>query len=128
MTLFVIVASVVCALPAIADEGMWPFNQFPKDAVAEKHKLDVTPVPASRAQRHSENPVEPPPGPAAWTKRLLSFPDWFIAGCRAVRRRGGLGNIRAKIDGEEFFDLFFRQGAGEQTNPFEGFSAVNSRG
>jgi len=43
MTLFVIVASVVCALPAIADEGMWPFNQFPKDAVAEKHKLDVTP-------------------------------------------------------------------------------------
>lgn len=27
---------------AFADEGMWPFNQFPKDAVLQKHKLDVT--------------------------------------------------------------------------------------
>jgi hypothetical protein len=25
-----------------ADEGMWPFNQFPRDAVNQKYKLDVT--------------------------------------------------------------------------------------
>ncbi len=26
-----------------ADEGMWPFNQFPRDAVNQKYKFDVTP-------------------------------------------------------------------------------------
>jgi V8-like Glu-specific endopeptidase len=31
----------LCLLPAYADEGMWPFNQFPRDVVAQKHKLDV---------------------------------------------------------------------------------------
>jgi hypothetical protein len=30
------------ALPAAADEGMWLFNQFPKDAVLQKHKFEVT--------------------------------------------------------------------------------------
>jgi hypothetical protein len=35
-------ALVLFALPAVADEGMWPFNQFPKDAVREKHKFEVT--------------------------------------------------------------------------------------
>jgi hypothetical protein len=35
---------VLCflAVPAIADEGMWPFNQFPRDAVLGKYKLDVS--------------------------------------------------------------------------------------
>jgi hypothetical protein len=35
---------VLCALalPAVADEGMWLFNQFPKDQVKEKYGLDVT--------------------------------------------------------------------------------------
>ena len=28
--------------PVIADEGMWPFNQFPKDAVTQKYKFEVT--------------------------------------------------------------------------------------
>lgn len=32
----------VLVLPVMADEGMWPFNQFPKDAVAEKHTFDAT--------------------------------------------------------------------------------------
>jgi len=34
----------VCALalPAAADEGLWLFNQFPKDAVAKAHSFDVT--------------------------------------------------------------------------------------
>jgi hypothetical protein len=30
---------LVCLL---ADEGMWPYNQFPKDAVNQKYKLEVT--------------------------------------------------------------------------------------
>jgi hypothetical protein len=33
---------LLCAIPALADEGMWPFNQFPKDAVAQKHKFDAS--------------------------------------------------------------------------------------
>ena len=30
------------ALPAVADEGMWLFNQFPKDQVQEKYGFEVT--------------------------------------------------------------------------------------
>jgi hypothetical protein len=30
------------ALPAVGDEGIWLFNQFPKDAVKEKREFDVT--------------------------------------------------------------------------------------
>jgi|SRR5579862_4434972 len=30
------------ALPLCADEGMWLYNQFPKDAVSKKYKFDVT--------------------------------------------------------------------------------------
>ena len=37
-----LLALALIALPAMADEGMWPFNQFPKDAVREKHKFEVT--------------------------------------------------------------------------------------
>jgi S1-C subfamily serine protease len=33
---------LICLPPAWADEGMWPFNQFPKEAVAQKHKFDVS--------------------------------------------------------------------------------------
>src|SRR5262249_4687051 len=29
------------ALPAVADEGMWLFNQFPKEQLKEKHSFDV---------------------------------------------------------------------------------------
>jgi hypothetical protein len=29
-------------LPVSADEGMWPFNQIPKDAVNQKYKFDLT--------------------------------------------------------------------------------------
>ena len=32
----------ILALPAVGDEGIWLFNQFPKDAVKEKHDFDVT--------------------------------------------------------------------------------------
>jgi hypothetical protein len=30
------------ALPAVADEGMWLFNQFPKDQVKQKYDIEVT--------------------------------------------------------------------------------------
>ena len=35
---------LLCALvlPAVADEGMWLFNQFPKDQVKEKYGFEVT--------------------------------------------------------------------------------------
>jgi hypothetical protein len=33
---------LLCLPAAWADEGMWPFNQFPKEAVAQKHKFDVS--------------------------------------------------------------------------------------
>jgi len=32
----------MCLLPAGADEGMWPFDQFPKDAVRQKYDFEVT--------------------------------------------------------------------------------------
>src|SRR5258706_10181593 len=37
-------AVLACALcvPLAADEGMWPYNQFPKDAISQKHKFDAT--------------------------------------------------------------------------------------
>lgn len=38
-----LLACFFCAIAAVADEGMWPFNQFPKEAVAQNHKFDVTP-------------------------------------------------------------------------------------
>src|SRR6266568_2624368 len=35
---------LVCALalPVVADEGMWLFNQFPKSAVKDKYSVEVT--------------------------------------------------------------------------------------
>lgn len=33
---------LVLALPAVGDEGLWLFNQFPKAAVQEKHEFAVT--------------------------------------------------------------------------------------
>ena len=32
----------MCIVPIGADEGMWPFDQFPKDAVRQKHDFEVT--------------------------------------------------------------------------------------
>ncbi len=32
----------VLSLPAVADEGMWLFNQFPKEQVRQKYNFDVT--------------------------------------------------------------------------------------
>src|ERR1700677_2368897 len=39
---FLPLAFALIVFPAAADEGVWPFNQFPKDAVREKHKFEVT--------------------------------------------------------------------------------------
>ena len=38
-----IALAMVLSAPLGADEGMWPFNQFPREAVNTKHKFDVTP-------------------------------------------------------------------------------------
>ena len=40
--LVVMLASLVLAPSARADEGMWTYNNFPKQAVKQKYKLDVT--------------------------------------------------------------------------------------
>ena len=32
------------SVPLGADEGLWPYNQFPRDAVKEKYMLEVTPA------------------------------------------------------------------------------------
>lgn len=37
-----LLACLLCAIPALADEGMWPFDHFPKDTVAQKHKFDAS--------------------------------------------------------------------------------------
>jgi hypothetical protein len=36
--------AIALALPAMADEGLWLFNQFPANAVKEKHEFEVTPA------------------------------------------------------------------------------------
>jgi hypothetical protein len=38
------ILTLMVASPAVADDGMWPFNQFPKDTVKEKRAFDVTPA------------------------------------------------------------------------------------
>jgi hypothetical protein len=42
MKLSAVVFVCLAAAPAAADEGLWPFNQFPKDAVQQKYKIEVT--------------------------------------------------------------------------------------
>ncbi len=42
-TSLILSTALVIALPATADEGMWLFNQFPKDAVIEKYNFAVSP-------------------------------------------------------------------------------------
>ena len=32
----------MCGLPAAADEGMWLFEQFPKEAVQQKYGFEAT--------------------------------------------------------------------------------------
>jgi hypothetical protein len=38
-----VIALGMLSVPLSADEGMWPFNQFPREAVNTKQKFDVTP-------------------------------------------------------------------------------------
>src|SRR5947199_182846 len=37
-----IVLAGALVLPVLADEGMWLFNQFPRDQVKEKYSFDIT--------------------------------------------------------------------------------------
>ncbi len=34
----------LCAIPAAAGEGLWPYNQFPRDSVKQKYGFDVEPA------------------------------------------------------------------------------------
>src|SRR5438105_3263925 len=34
----------LCAVPATAGEGLWPYNQFPKDTVKQKLGFEVEPA------------------------------------------------------------------------------------
>jgi hypothetical protein len=47
--LFAALVLPVCA-PVYADEGLWPFNQFPKDTVKDKRAFDVKPEFLNRLQ------------------------------------------------------------------------------
>jgi hypothetical protein len=38
-----IVIFTLCVAMLHADEGMWPYNQIPRDTIKEKHKFDATP-------------------------------------------------------------------------------------
>ena len=43
MKLFITFA-LLAALPASADEGLWPWNQIPHDVIQQKHGFDATPA------------------------------------------------------------------------------------
>ena len=35
---------LLCATAVCADDGMWLFNQFPSDAVKQKHEIEISPA------------------------------------------------------------------------------------
>src|ERR1039457_6771429 len=39
-----VLIACLCAIPAIAGEGLWPYNQFPKDTVKQKLGFEVEPA------------------------------------------------------------------------------------
>jgi Peptidase S46 len=45
LSLLAVLIFLACAVfPALADEGLWLWNQFPTEAVKQKHDFDVTPA------------------------------------------------------------------------------------
>jgi hypothetical protein len=69
-------------LPAAADEGMWLFNQFPKDAVQEKYNFAVTPAFLDNLRLAS---ARIPGGSASFVSSagLLLTNQHLISGCLA---------------------------------------------
>ncbi|HEX8840440.1 MAG TPA: S46 family peptidase [Sphingomicrobium sp.] len=41
---FLLAGTVLCGAPALADEGMWTFDNFPAAAVKSKYGVDITPA------------------------------------------------------------------------------------
>src|SRR5271170_2017400 len=41
---FLLVLTCLAALPALADEGMWTFDNFPSGAVKQHYEADITPA------------------------------------------------------------------------------------
>ena len=69
-------------LPAAADEGMWLYNQFPKDAVQEKYNFAVTPAFLENLRLAS---ARIPGGSASFVSStgLLLTNQHLISGCLA---------------------------------------------
>jgi hypothetical protein len=70
-----------CAVaPALADEGMWPFNQFPREAVAQKRQFDATPEFLDKLRLAA---VRLPGGSGAFVspEGLLVTNQHLVAGC-----------------------------------------------
>lgn len=78
------IAAVVCAVipPLGADEGLWPYNQFPKDAVKQKYDFEVTPAFLDNLRLAA---VRIPGGSASFVSPngLLLTNQHLVAGCLA---------------------------------------------
>ena len=44
MRIVMMIMSLAACLPALADEGMWTFDNFPSRAVQRTHGFEVTPA------------------------------------------------------------------------------------
>jgi Peptidase S46 len=71
---------LLCAIAACADDGMWLFNQFPTDAVKQKHEIDVTPAFLDHLRQST---VKLPGGSGAFvSKNGLLLTNWHVVnGC-----------------------------------------------
>ena len=72
-------------LPAYADEGLWPYNQFPAEAIKEKYMVEVTPAFIDNLRLAS---ARIPGGSAAFVSPngLLLTNQHLIAGCMPSRK------------------------------------------
>ena len=75
-----LVAVCALALPLAADEGLWLFNQFPKDAVNEKYKFEVA-APFLDHLRLSTVSLGTSSGAFVSARGLLVTNQHIIAGC-----------------------------------------------
>ena len=43
MRILFVILTIAAAAPALADEGMWTFDNFPAEAVKKAYGVDITP-------------------------------------------------------------------------------------
>jgi hypothetical protein len=84
-TLFIFLA---IATTLAADEGMWPFNQFPREAVNAKYKFDVTPEFLGHLQSAS---VKLPGGAGGFVSQngLILTNQHLVTGCLGASLNDG---------------------------------------